>query len=380
MAVPPCHVKPRSKHCQHPRPNGQAPTHLSVSLQPAQAVAGRRGHRAPHGPWRRHPWVHPRIFWGGKTAPTGTRRGVRRRGSGAGAAGSPAEPSCGDVAGMCVGGRQGGGEGGRGSGRGSSSFDKQLPEHFQTLVLDRHARHPRPCAGPDGAHASGQQVGSPRPAGAVPMVPCHPLERGPPRAAPGPGDYVPWACARPQAAQVPGAGLGCWRGGGDALRAGAGSRGSSQGPAACQGLAEASPWCFVAGVQGAVLGSQPAAPGTGGSCRICWDQLMVPRFPGSSCRARTGSTPQHGAQGRCMWRWWHCHHVNAHPSRPGMLLGSGESRGTAPAPATFPKFTAVATLGSSLTSYTRWDPGVWLSTGTPGSCWGIWDPALCPLL
>lgn len=63
-----------------------------------------------------------------------------------------------------------------------------------------------------------------------------------------------------------------------------------------------------------------------------------------------------------------------------MLLGSGESRGTAPAPATFPKFTAVAALGSSLTSYTRWDPGVWLSAGTPVSCWGIWDPALCPLL
>lgn len=59
----------------------------------------------------------------------------------AGCAGGPAEPSCRDVAGMCVGGSRGGGEGGRGSS--SSSFDKQLPEHFQTVVSERQARCPR---------------------------------------------------------------------------------------------------------------------------------------------------------------------------------------------------------------------------------------------
>lgn len=82
-------------------------------------------------------------------------------GSGAGAAGCPAEPSCGDVAGMCVGGRQGGGEGGRGSGRGSSSFDKQLPEHFQTPGFRPTCTAPAALSR-DGAHASGQQqVGTP---------------------------------------------------------------------------------------------------------------------------------------------------------------------------------------------------------------------------
>lgn len=166
------------------------------------------------------PTEAPQDFGGGRGLLVGSR---------AGAAGGPAEePSCGDVAGMCVGGRQGGGEGGRGSGRGSSSFDKQLPEHFQTVVLDRHARRLRACARTDGADAAGQQVGS------SPAHPCRPLERGPP-----PGSAGPW---HPQAVGMcslpgsPGLGWDAGQSDGDTLPAGAGSWGSSQGPPACQGL------------------------------------------------------------------------------------------------------------------------------------------------
>lgn len=186
---------PREAH-RDPSDSGPSPTAGSCpSLHAPWAGAGhgrlQRAPSKPHWPRWRCPWKHPRILGEAGLRPE-AQDGCSPVGSGAGAAGGPAEPSCGDVAGMCVGGRQGGGEGGRGSGRGSSSFDKQLPEHFQTVVSDRHARRLRACARTDGAHATGQQVGSP----------CRPWRGDPCQAAPGPGADGRWARARRRA--VPG--------------------------------------------------------------------------------------------------------------------------------------------------------------------------------
>jgi len=126
--VPPAAPAPRPGLARPSMPHGLAGT---------SATAGGRGHQG-------HPTGHTGDARGGTPGfresqgrARGRRTGVQGRGAGLGL-----QLSCGDVAGMCVGGRQGGGEGGRGSGRGSSSFDKQLPEHFQTVVFDRHARCP----------------------------------------------------------------------------------------------------------------------------------------------------------------------------------------------------------------------------------------------
>lgn len=150
----------------------------------------------------------PQGLWGGQAVPQ--ERGWWLR-SWAGCAGGPAEPSCRDVAGMCVGGSRGGGEGGRGSSRGSSSFDKQLPEHFQTVVSQRQARCPR--AGTDKPRAQGTGR-------SPPAHPCCPqpttLDRRA-RAAPRGGGHVVGMDGHPQA------GLGCWAGDASALLAGAGS-------------------------------------------------------------------------------------------------------------------------------------------------------------
>lgn len=105
-----------------------------------------RASSTPHQPHRRCLWRHSRVLGKARPCPQAQDEGWSV-GSRAGSAGGPAEPSCRDVAGMCVGGSRGGGEGGRGSSRSSSSFDKQLPEHFQTVVSDRHARCLRACAG-----------------------------------------------------------------------------------------------------------------------------------------------------------------------------------------------------------------------------------------
>lgn len=105
-----------------------------------------RASSTPHQPHRRCLWRHSRVLGKARPCPQAQDEGWSV-GSRAGSAGGPAEPSCRDVAGMCVGGSRGGGEGRRGSSRSSSSFDKQLPEHFQTVVSDRHARCLRACAG-----------------------------------------------------------------------------------------------------------------------------------------------------------------------------------------------------------------------------------------
>lgn len=245
----------------------------------------------PHQPCWRCLWRQPRILRESGLHPQAQDRGSLA-GSETGAAGGPAEPSCGDVAGMCVGGRQGGGEGGRGSGRGSSSFDKQLPEHFQTVVLDQHARRLRACAGTDGAHATGQQVGSP------PARPCCPLERGPPPGSAGP--WRPWAVGMCLLLASPGQGWDAGQGDGDTLPAGAGSWGSSQGPPACQGLgwgisqvfsgrcARGGCWSWSLLLSLARISSGAAAPG---------EQPLLPHLVG-------GQAPQGvlcGARGWCAW-------------------------------------------------------------------------------
>lgn len=79
---------------------------------------------------------------------------------------------------------RGGGEGGRGSSRGSSSFDKQLPEHFQTVVSDR-----QPEAAPTARRAAGRQP------------PARP-HRG----------LCPGAVGAVHVEGQPQAGLGCWAG------------------------------------------------------------------------------------------------------------------------------------------------------------------------
>lgn len=132
----------------HPNTTASSPSPRARSCPSLRVPwAGTTGHghgqslrtpSRPHQPCQRCPWKNPRILGEAGLHPQAQDRGSLV-GSGAGAAGGPEELSCGDVAGMCVGVRQGGGEGGRGSGRGSSSFDKQLPEHFQTVALDRHA-------------------------------------------------------------------------------------------------------------------------------------------------------------------------------------------------------------------------------------------------
>lgn len=124
-------------------------------------------------------------------------------------------------------------------------------------------------------------------------------------------------------------------------------------PGACWGISQVfRGWRARGGVGVAAccsrLGGVPVALGAGagsaGISRWCLGSRGAP------------APPQHGARGRCMWRWWHCHHVNAHPSRPETLLGREESQGIAPAPAMFPKLAAVAVLGSSLSLYIRRGP------------------------
>ena len=286
-----------------------------------------RAPSTPHQPCQRCLWRHPRILGEAGLCPW-VQDGGLPEGSRAGAAGGPAEASCSDVAGMCVGGRQGGGEGGRGSGRGSSSFDKQLPEHFQTVVLDRHTRRLRACARTNGAHATGQQVGSP------PAHPCRPLERGHP-----PGSAGPWhpqgMCSLPGS---PGQGWDAGQGDGDTLPAGAGSWGSSQGPPACQGLGWGISWVFPGrcvrdGCWGwsLLLSLVRISPGAAAP----EEQPLLPCLArGHRSSTRPPGCPAWGMEIVCV--------AAAALPPPEMPLGSRESWGTAPALATFPNGTATA--------------------------------------
>lgn len=202
------------------------PAALAGSCPASGTIAGHglspRPPSTPRQPHRRGPWSRSRVLGEARPCPRVQDEGWSV-GSRAGRAGGPAEPSCRDVAGMCVGGTRGGGEGGRGSSRGSSSFDKQLPEHFQTVVSDRHARGLRRHRQP-----RGRQVGSPRPGHAARCTGDSPGSAGP----------VPGGRGHVHVEGQPQAGLGCW--------AGDVSTPPEVLPWAPR-LARASPRCFLAG-------------------------------------------------------------------------------------------------------------------------------------